>query len=269
MLKARTRMLGALLCAVSLAACVPTTSTAPATAAASAPASTLDSTVYVSRQDGTFTLPAIPLERLPEQYRRQTVDYPTNEAPGTIIINTAEKHLYFVTGPNKAIRYGIAVGRSGFDWSGTANIAGRKEWPTWTPPPEMIDRRPELAKWASGQPGGPENPLGARALYLKTNGVDYGYRIHGTPEWESIGHNASSGCIRMINQDIIDLYGRAPDGAKVIVMTKDGKMPTKLTVPPKPVKAKTVTTPEPRPDAAPDVAPVPADPYANPVVGPI
>jgi hypothetical protein len=140
--------------------------------------------------------------------------------------------LYFVTGNNRAIRYGIAVGRDGFEWSGEALVTERKPWPTWTPPPEMIERKPELAEWEDGQPGGPTNPLGARALYLTTNGVDYGYRIHGTPEWDSIGSNASSGCIRMINQDVIDLYNRVPPNAKVIVMNRDGTFPTGLTLPP-------------------------------------
>jgi lipoprotein-anchoring transpeptidase ErfK/SrfK len=187
---------------------------------------------YLATNDGAFTVPEIPLDQLAEPLRRQVVDFPSEEAPGTIIISTAERHLYFVTGRNQAVRYSIAVGRDGFEWSGVANITERKPWPTWTPPPEMIERKPELEEFADGQPGGPSNPLGARALYLTTNGVDYGYRIHGTPEWKSIGSNASSGCIRMINQDVMDLYSRVPDGAKVIVMNRDGTMPTSLTLPP-------------------------------------
>jgi L,D-transpeptidase catalytic domain len=111
-------------------------------------------------------------------------------------------------------------------------------------PEEMIERKPELRQWEDGMPGGLENPLGARALYLTTNGVDYGYRIHGTPEWFSIGKNASSGCIRMINQDVMDLYGRVADGAKVIVLNADGSMPTGLTLPPpQPKKPKPVAEP--------------------------
>jgi hypothetical protein len=113
----------------------------------------------------------------------------------------------------------------------------------------MIERKPELIKWEKGQPGGPENPLGARALYLTTNGVDYGYRIHGTPEWFSIGKNASSGCIRMINQDVIDLYERVPDGSKVIVLNADGSMPKGLTLPPPQPK-------KPKPAVDPSVTPV-------------
>ncbi|MFN7270116.1 MAG: L,D-transpeptidase, partial [Cereibacter sp.] len=144
-----------------------------------------------------------------------------------------------------------------FEWSGVATVTYRKAWPTWTPPPEMIDRAPELAKWEKGQPGGPTNPLGARALYLTTDGIDYGYRIHGTPEWQSIGRNASSGCIRMINQDIIDLYSRVPDGAKVVVLTRDGQMPAGLTLPPpQPPPKKVVTATEPE-DAPPLERPTP------------
>ncbi|MFZ9198361.1 MAG: L,D-transpeptidase family protein, partial [Paracoccaceae bacterium] len=188
--------------------------------------------VYSAKADNQFNLPAVPVEKVPQQFQRQTVAYETDQPVGTIIIDPASKHLFLVTGKNKAIRYGISVGRAGFQWSGEALITGRKPWPTWTPPKEMIERKPELAKWEKGQPGGLDNPLGARALYLTTNGIDYGYRIHGTPEWNSIGRNASSGCIRMINQDVIDLYERVPDNTKVIVLNADGSMPKRLTLPP-------------------------------------
>ena len=196
--------------------------------------------IYAARDDNGINIPALPVAEIPAQFQRQIVDFPTAEPANTIIIAPGERHLYLVLGDNKAVRYGVAVGRDGFAWSGEAVIAERKPWPTWTPPPEMIARRPELAQWKDGQPGGPTNPLGARALYLTTNGVDYGYRIHGTPEWESIGQNASSGCIRMINQDVMDLYERVPDGAKVIVLTVDGQMPLGLNIPPvqKPKKVK-------------------------------
>ncbi len=253
------RLVVAGLLSLTVAGCVPggptvTMAAAPVPVEVPAP-----DTIYVSRQDGPFSIPALPVDEIPPEFRRQTVVYPTDQAPGTIIINPALRQLHLVTGPNEAIRYGIAVGRDGFEWSGEAVISGRKTWPNWTPPPEMIARKPELAKWANGQPGGPENPLGARALYLQTNGIDYGYRIHGTPEWRSIGRNASSGCIRMINQDVIDLYSRVPDGAKVIVMTRDGQMPTGLSLPPaapKPVAVK------PRPAANP-AAPAP---FGEPVL---
>ena len=216
---------------VALAACVPGTTTG--TPAVSAPpVGKTDDAAYVARKDGAFNIPAIPLEKLPVQFRRQSVAFQTEEAPGTIIINPGARYLHFVTGKNKAIRYGIAVGKAGFEWSGVANVTDRKQWPTWTPPPEMIARKPELVKFEKGQPGGLTNPLGARALYLTSNGVDYGYRIHGTPEWQSIGSNASSGCIRMINQDVIDLFSRVPAGAKVIVLNADGSTPSGLKLPP-------------------------------------
>lgn len=189
---------------------------------------------YVGRSDNGFDIPTIPIEEISEPFRRQVVDFATAEVPGTIIINPGARQLHLILPDGKALRYGIAVGRAGFEWAGVAQVTSRQLWPTWTPPKEMIVRRPELAKWENGQPGGPTNPLGARALYLTTNGIDYGYRIHGTPEWESIGSNASSGCIRMINQDVIDLFGRAVDGAKVVVLNADGTYPTTLKLPPKP-----------------------------------
>jgi lipoprotein-anchoring transpeptidase ErfK/SrfK len=222
-------------------------------------------TIYVARQDGPYGIPALPVEEIPPEFRRQTVAFTTDEPPGTIIINPAAKQLHLVTGPNEAIRYGIAVGKEGFEWSGEAVVTGRKAWPNWTPPPEMIARKPELSKWANGQPGGPDNPLGARALYLKTNGVDYGYRIHGTPDWRSIGRNASSGCIRMINQDVIDLYSRVPDGVKVVVLTRDGQMPSGLSLPPKAPKPAAA---KPKAVAPAVVAPAPpaSAPYGEPVL---
>lgn len=172
---------------------------------------------YGAQRDLGYTLPAIPVAKVPAKYRRQIVRYNTSEQPGTIIVDTKEKHLYLVQPNGKAIRYGIGVGREGFEWQGTARVALKREWPTWTPPAAMIKRQPELKKWAGGQPGGLQNPLGARALYLFNKGGDTGYRLHGTPEWWSIGKAMSSGCIRLMNQDIIDLYERAENGAKVIV----------------------------------------------------
>ncbi len=172
---------------------------------------------YGSMRDGAFNVPAIPPGKIPAKYKRQIVRYDTAEEPGTIIVETGEKHLYFVMPGGKAVRYGIGVGREGFEWRGTSRVAMKREWPVWTPPPAMIKRQPELAKWRGGMPGGPKNALGARALYLYNKGGDTGYRLHGTPEWWSIGKAMSSGCIRLINQDIIDLHSRASVGAKVIV----------------------------------------------------
>jgi lipoprotein-anchoring transpeptidase ErfK/SrfK len=216
--------------------------------------------VYVARNDGTYTIPAIPVTEVPVQYQRQIVPFETIEPAGTIIINPAARQLHLILGKGKALRYGISVGRAGFEWSGEAIVASRKPWPTWTPPPEMIERDPKLEKWKDGQPGGPDNPLGARALYLTTKGRDYGYRIHGTPDWRSIGRNASSGCIRMINQDVIDLYNRVPDSAKVIVLTRNGKLPSGLTLPP-PTPKKTKAKPAETVAAA---ETVPAGPISGP-----
>lgn len=158
------------------------------------------------------------------------------------------------------------MGRAGFEWAGEAVVTETKPWPMWFPPPEMIERKPELAKWEKGQPGGPENPLGARAIYLTTNGRDYGYRIHGTPEWWSIGSNASSGCIRLINQDILDLSQRVQPGAKVIVLKADGTRAAGLIVPPPAPAPKKKYTPAPAPAAAPEPAlpDLPAPPPLDP-----
>jgi lipoprotein-anchoring transpeptidase ErfK/SrfK len=216
---------------------------------------------YVARQDGPFTIPAVPEEKIPPQFKRQLVDFPTNDPVGTIIINPTNKTLHLVTAPGKAMRYGIAVGADGFQWAGEALVTNRKHWPTWTPPKEMIERKPQLEKWKDGQPGGPTNPLGARALYLTTNGVDYGFRIHGTPEWKSIGRNASSGCFRMINQDVIDLYDRVPNGVKVVVLNADGSRPAALKLPPpQPKKASVKPKQTPKPADAPVPAKAPGAP---------
>ncbi len=173
--------------------------------------------VYGSVHDAGYQLPAIPIDKVDRKYHRQVVDFETREKPGTIIVDTREKFLYFVMPEGKAMRYGIGVGRQGFEWSGTARVAMKREWPTWTPPAPMIRRQPELAKYRGGMAPGLDNPLGARALYLFNTRGDTGYRLHGTPEWWSIGNAMSSGCIRLMNQDIIDLYNRTEQGAKVIV----------------------------------------------------
>lgn len=154
---------------------------------------------------------------VPAEYHRHIVPYPTAEAPGTIIVDTPNKFLYYVLPGGEAIRYGIGVGREGFGWTGTTIVGRKAEWPDWTPPATMIERQPELAKYASGMPGGPDNPLGARALYLHRNGKDTLFRIHGTNEIWSIGQSRSSGCIRMMNHDVIELYHLAKVGTKVVV----------------------------------------------------
>lgn len=177
--------------------------------------------MYGAMTDGGFKLPAIPYKQIPEAFRRQIVDNRTGYPAGTIVVDTGARHL-FVTYPNgKAIRYGVGVGREGFEWSGDAVMQWKREWPRWTPPDEMIARRPELKKYSADNGGmdpGLENPLGARAMYIFKDGKDTEFRLHGTPEWKSIGTNASSGCIRLINQDVIDLYARVKGGMKIIVM---------------------------------------------------
>lgn len=150
---------------------------------------------------------------------RTEVQFSSPEKPGTLIVNTSERALYKVLGRGKAMRYSVAVGKEGFSWAGIAKVGMKRENPIWTPPPEMIDRKPEYAKWAEGMPGGlPINPLGPRAMYLFAKGGDTGFRIHGTIHPESIGTAASSGCIRMLNQEVIELYDQTKIGTKVIVI---------------------------------------------------
>jgi lipoprotein-anchoring transpeptidase ErfK/SrfK len=153
-------------------------------------------------------------DELPAPLRRQVVSYPGNEPPGTVIIDTAHTFLYLTLGDGKALRYGIGVGRKGFTWSGVETISRKSEWPDWIPPADMIARQPYLPRWVGGGPG---NPLGARALYLGNTD----YRIHGTNNPRSIGQHVSSGCIRMRDADVIDLYDRVGIGTKVVVLAND------------------------------------------------
>lgn len=155
--------------------------------------------------------PAQPSREIPQELLRREVDYPMGRRVGSIVIDTPGHYLYLVTAPGRAMRYGIGVGRPGFTWSGHKSISRKAEWPGWTPPPEMLKRRPDLPRHMDGGPG---NPLGARALYLGSSV----YRIHGTNEPWTIGQNVSSGCIRMMNDDVIDLYERVPVGAPVDVL---------------------------------------------------
>ncbi len=156
--------------------------------------------------------PTVPVESdVPANLRRQIVAYPTQQPAGTIVIDTPNTYLYYVLGGGKAIRYGIGVGREGFTWSGVQSVSKKSEWPDWTPPAEMIARQPYLPRWMAGGPG---NPLGARAMYL--GGTVY--RIHGTNNPATIGHRVSSGCIRLTNEDVADLYSRVNIGTKVVVL---------------------------------------------------
>jgi lipoprotein-anchoring transpeptidase ErfK/SrfK len=154
-----------------------------------------------------------------DRFRRQVVEYPSRESVGTVIVDTPHTYLYYVLGNGKAIRYGIGVGREGFTWSGTQSVSRKAEWPDWTPPPEMVERQPYLPRFMAG---GPQNPLGARAMYL--GGTIY--RIHGTNAPSSIGGQVSSGCIRLLNEDVIDLYSRVNVGTKVIVLPMEHRADT-------------------------------------------
>lgn len=155
----------------------------------------------------------------PWQFRRQTVHFRTNERPGTVIIDTRSKFLFYILDGNRAIRYGVGVGREGFGWRGVVRVARKAEWPSWTPPKEMIARERRRGRIIpTHMKGGINNPLGARAMYLYSGGRDTLFRIHGTTEPWTIGTNVSSGCIRLVNADVIDLYKRVRIGAKVIVL---------------------------------------------------
>ena len=163
----------------------------------------------VMRQQEYASEPARPA--FDPKFEKQVVEYDGKHGAGTIVVDTPNKFLYLVQGNGTAVRYGIGVGRPGFTWSGVKQISAKKEWPAWTPPPEMLARRPDLPRHMEG---GPDNPLGARAMYLGSSL----YRIHGSNEPWTIGTNVSSGCIRMRNEDVIDLYGRVSVGARVIVI---------------------------------------------------
>lgn len=173
--------------------------------------------MYAAVVDGGHSLPAVPYKDMDQRFVRRIVPNITGEAPGTIVVDTANRYLYLVREGNEAIRYGVGIGKEGFVWSGRAVIRHKKPWPAWTPPAEMVARKPELEQYRNGMPPGPMNPLGARAMYIFKDGADTLFRIHGSPEWQSIGTQASSGCIRLINQDVIDLFSRVEPGSPIVV----------------------------------------------------
>jgi lipoprotein-anchoring transpeptidase ErfK/SrfK len=174
---------------------------------------------YAAHASERFKVDAVDISEMDPKYLRQEVDYRTTEAPGTVVVDPHRRFLYLVEKGGKAVRYGVGVGRAGLEFTGIASIQLKKTWPHWTPTQAMIARDPaRYLKWAGGMEGGEGNPLGARALYLFKGGNDTRYRIHGTTEPQSIGHAVSSGCIRMMNQDIIDLYNRVSIGSKVVVL---------------------------------------------------
>lgn len=218
----RSVLLPSLAGAVSLAA---TGRTAFATADAAAPANhavTPPTGAAVSAEAGAeaelFPIAYDDLRKVSRRFRRKEIAYETAEAPGTIIVDVDARYLYLTLAEGRAMRYGIGVGRQGFEWSGSAIIRRKAKWPRWVPPKEMVARDHLAAQWAGGMPGGPDNPLGARALYLYQGEVDTLYRIHGTSQPWSIGKAVSSGCIRLLNADVADLFERVPIGTKVVVM---------------------------------------------------
>lgn len=181
----------------------------------------LSLSALVSGCSSTFGAPGylnMSTYRVASQYRRRQVSYDGNEAPGTIIVNISERYLYLVEGGGRAMRYGVAVGEEGLTFKGEATVGRKAEWPSWTPTSDMIRRKPRLAQYAGGVEGGPHNPLGAAALYLYRGGQDTLYRLHGTNEPWSIGRAVSNGCVRLTNDDIVDLYSRAPVGTRVKVI---------------------------------------------------
>lgn len=168
-----------------------------------------------------FPIPAVDLKKVDKRFYRQKVDYFSEEEIGTVIVDTQNFYLYLIEGNGRAMRYGVGLGRAGFEWSGRARIGWKQEWPKWTPPAEMIVRQPELEPYSAangGMPPGITNPLGARALYIFQGKVDTLYRLHGSPEYWSIGKAVSSGCVRLMNQDIIDLYGRVQTHSTILVI---------------------------------------------------
>ncbi len=185
-------------------------------------------TMYAALEDGGHHIPAVPIERLDKRFHRQIVSDPTGEAPGTVVVDTGNHFLYVVQRFGRAMRYGVGLGRQGFEWSGQGVIEWKQHWPRWHPPEEMIARQPNLQQyrteydpvtreWKGGMAPGINNPLGARALYIYQNGKDTLYRLHGSPEWYSIGKSTSSGCVRLINQDVIDLYDRVAEKSPIVV----------------------------------------------------
>lgn len=214
-----TRRMAGLTLALLAAGC---TTVAQRTAPPPPPASqfsALDLARYGAVENEPFNVPAVSLDDLRPRNLRQLVDYPTSHAPGTLVVDPGGRFLYLVQEGGKALRYGVGVGREGLEFTGTAIVQRKAHWPRWTPTSDMIKREPQrYARWAGGMAGGESNPLGARALYLFKDGRDTLYRIHGTNEPDTIGEAVSSGCIRMMNQDVIDLYNRIPKGAKVVVL---------------------------------------------------
>lgn len=216
----RTALVG--LGAMALAGCQGTGNNPRIQAAsATAPAPVIDPyylQMYAAMPNEKFPIPAVDLRRVNPVYFRQVVPYRTQERAGTLVVDTPNRFLYLVMENGQALRYGVGIGRAGFDWGGRARIAYKRAWPRWTPPAEMIARQPELEPYRNGMEPGLDNPLGARALYIFEGNRDTIYRIHGTMEYWTIGKAVSSGCVRLMNQDIIDLAARVPNDTPIVVL---------------------------------------------------
>lgn len=187
--------------------------------------------IYDAVSDNGYQIPAVDVAQVDQRYWRTDVVYSTKEKPGTLIVDTPNKYLYHVLSEGRATRYGVGVGREGFEWSGRAVVAYSRQWPRWVPPDSMMQRQPELKRYSANNGGmqpGLRNPLGARALYIHENGRDTLYRLHGTSEPDSIGMAVSSGCIRLLNQDVIHLYNNVRNGTPIVVIPDPSMSPTRL-----------------------------------------
>src|SRR5690606_16987366 len=174
--------------------------------------------MYAAVTDDRFPIRASRMELVPQRYWRQDVADPTGEPAGTVVVDTADRFLYHVRDAGRATRYGVGIGAAGFAWTGKAHIAYKREWPTWTPPSDMIKRHPELEIYRNGMEPGPDNPMGPRALYIHQGNRDTLYRIHGNPDERTIGQAISSGCVRMLPQDIIHLHDAVRSGSTLVVI---------------------------------------------------
>jgi lipoprotein-anchoring transpeptidase ErfK/SrfK len=207
--------------ALFLGGCTTALPTAPTPAFVAAPPPPPTPLMYTAMPDEQFPIPAVDTAKLDQRFWRQEIDYPTDERVGTLIVDTPGKYLYHVLPGGRATRYGIGVGREGFAWAGRAIVAYKRKWPRWTPPDSMVARQPELEPYSIANGGmgpGLKNPLGSRALYIHEGGRDTLYRLHGTPEVSSIDRSVSSGCIRLVNQDVAHLYDTVRDGSPIVVI---------------------------------------------------
>lgn len=205
-----------------LGGCATVLPTAPAPKIIAAPPPAAPTPLmYAAMPDEQFPIPAVDMRKLDRRFWRQEIDYPQGDQAGTLIVDTPGKYLYHVLPDGRAMRYGIGVGREGFAWAGRATVAYKRKWPRWTPPDSMVARQPELEPYSIANGGmgpGLTNPLGARALYIHEGGRDTLYRLHGTPDASSIGKAVSSGCIRLVNQDVAHLYDTVRDGSPIVVI---------------------------------------------------